>query len=64
MTAFWDISRVVSLKWTDDSEVSTTSIIRAITEAVCTSETSVYFNKTTRDISQKTVIFKVVAVRT
>jgi hypothetical protein len=33
MTAFWDIARVISLK--------------QMLEAVCTSETSVYFNKTT-----------------
>jgi hypothetical protein len=42
---------VVSLKWTDVSEVRTASIIRVIAlmmEAVRTSYTSVYFNVTTR----------------
>jgi hypothetical protein len=53
------------LKYTDVSEVRTASIIRAINplinalipEAVRTSETSVYFNETTRAMSQKAVIF-------
>jgi hypothetical protein len=39
---------VVSLKQTDISEVHIASIIRAMMEAVQTSETSVYFNKTTQ----------------
>jgi hypothetical protein len=41
---------VVSLKYTDVSNMHTASINRAIVlvmEAVCTSETTVYFNETT-----------------
>jgi hypothetical protein len=44
--------RVVTLKFTDVSEVCTASIIRAMMmEAVCTSETSVNFNVTTQRYS-------------
>jgi hypothetical protein len=50
--AFWDIARVVSLKYTDFSEAHTVSIIRAaiiglMINAVPISETSVYFNDIT-----------------
>jgi hypothetical protein len=38
---------VVLLKYTDISELFTASIIRAMMEAVHTSDMSVYFNKTT-----------------
>jgi hypothetical protein len=31
---FWDVARVVTLKWTDVSEVRTASIIRAMMEAI------------------------------
>jgi len=44
----WQQRRVVSLKYTDVSEMRTTSIIKAIIKAVCISETSVYSNETTR----------------
>jgi hypothetical protein len=39
---------VDSLKWTDVSEVCTASNIALMMEAVCASETSVYFSDTTR----------------
>jgi hypothetical protein len=39
---------VVLFKLTGVSEVHTASIIRTMMEAVCTSEVSVYFNKTTQ----------------
>jgi hypothetical protein len=46
--AFWDIE-LCSLVEVDVSEVLTASIIRAMMmKVVCTSETSVYFNETTR----------------
>jgi hypothetical protein len=41
-------ARVVSLKYTDVSEVRTASIIRVVMEAVRTSETSVNSNETTQ----------------
>jgi len=41
-------SRVVTLKWTDVSEVRTAFIIAVVMEAVRTSETSARFNVTTR----------------
>jgi hypothetical protein len=44
----WDVARVVTLKFTDISKVRTTSIIALMMEAVCTSETLVNFNMTTR----------------
>jgi hypothetical protein len=40
--------RIVWFKHTDVSEMCTTTIIMAMIEAVCLSETSVYFNQTTR----------------
>jgi hypothetical protein len=40
--------RVVTLKWTDVSEVRTASITRAMMEAERTSQTSVHFNVTTQ----------------
>jgi hypothetical protein len=40
--------RVVTLKFNDVSEMHTASIIRAMVEAVRTSETSVHFNVTAR----------------
>jgi phosphoribosylformylglycinamidine (FGAM) synthase PurS component len=40
--------RVVLLKYSDVSEVRTASIIRVMTEAVRTSETSAYLNETAR----------------
>jgi deoxyinosine 3'endonuclease (endonuclease V) len=40
---FWD---VVSLEYTDVSEVRAASIVRAMMETVSTSETSVYSNET------------------
>jgi hypothetical protein len=46
-TDFWGITRIVSLKWTDVSEVRTASIITFLMEAVRISETPVYFKKTT-----------------
>jgi hypothetical protein len=42
------MKRHVDLEQTDVSEVRTASIIKAIMEAVCTSQTSVYSNETTR----------------
>jgi hypothetical protein len=39
--------RVVTLKWTDVSEVRTASIIRVMNEEERASETSVHFNETT-----------------
>jgi hypothetical protein len=44
MAAFWDKRRVVSLKYTNVSEVRTASIIRAVNE----NEMSVYLNETIR----------------
>jgi hypothetical protein len=57
---------VVSLKYADISEVHTASIISAILmmEAVRTSETSVYFNETTRRCVLEAVMFILAAVRT
>jgi hypothetical protein len=51
--------RVVTLKQTDVSDVRTASIIRAMMEAVRTSETLVrlYFDETNGAISKKNVIF-------
>jgi hypothetical protein len=43
---FWDVGRVVTLKLTDVSEVST-DFIALMTEAIRISETSVNFNVTT-----------------
>jgi hypothetical protein len=45
--------RVVTLKWTDVSEVCTTSIIRAMMETVRASETSAYFNESIRCYSRE-----------
>jgi hypothetical protein len=56
------------LKLTDVSEVCTASIIRALIslmmEAVCTSETSVNFNVTTRHYIPEDLNFILAAVRT
>jgi hypothetical protein len=48
MRAFWDRAPCSLVEVDPDvSEDCTASIIRVVMEAVCTSETSVYFNKTT-----------------
>jgi hypothetical protein len=53
MTAFWDVALCSLIEVDQVSEMHTASIIRAMMinlmmEAVCTSETSVYFYKTTQ----------------
>jgi hypothetical protein len=59
MTAFWEKRSVVS-KWTDVSEVRTvSSLVALMMEVVHITETSVFFNETTRRLSQNTVIFVV-----
>jgi hypothetical protein len=45
----WDYSRVITLKLTEVSEVRTAPIIRAMMEAVPTSETSVHFTALLQD---------------
>jgi hypothetical protein len=52
--SFVGYSAMYLLKYTDVSEVRTASIIALMTEAVCTSETFVYFNETTQTISKTT----------
>jgi hypothetical protein len=51
--SFLDNRRVVPCKHTDISGVSTASTTRAMTEAMRTSETSVYTNNTTRHYSRE-----------
>jgi hypothetical protein len=64
MTALWDIAPcIVVLKYTDVSEVRT-EFIALIMDAVRTSETSVYFDDTTRRYIPESRIFIGVAVRT
>jgi hypothetical protein len=46
--AFWDVAPCSHIEWADVSEVLTASIIRAMMEAVHTSETSVHSDETTR----------------
>jgi hypothetical protein len=47
------LRRVVTLKWTDVSEVRTASIIALMMEAVSTSETLDHFDVTTRRYIQE-----------
>jgi hypothetical protein len=51
-------------KWTNVSEVHTSSIFKAMMEAVCTFQTSVHFNVTTQRYIQKTLNFILAAVGT
>jgi hypothetical protein len=48
VTAFWDITPYSLIEVGQHSEVRIAFIIRAMVEAVCTSEMSVYFNKTSK----------------
>jgi hypothetical protein len=54
---------VVSLKYSDVSEVLTASNIRTMVAQVLTSETSIYFNEIHGAVSQKAVIFTLDVVR-
>jgi hypothetical protein len=56
--------RAVTLKWIDVSEVRIYSIIRAMMDAVRTSETSVYLNVTARRCIPEDSKFLLAAVRT
>jgi hypothetical protein len=52
MVAFWGMRCIVSLKYTDVSEVLTVSIIRAMMEAVSTSQMLAVSTRQRRNIPQ------------